>query len=227
MAGRFRAVLAKRPGLIVSLPRNDLTLARSAWEHGADALKVHLNVTHAAAGTGFGTWDTERPALTPIFEASPIPVGVMIGAERVAAQSEVQELIGLGMDFVDLYAHRAPDWLSGITADRMLAVDPTYDDAAVRAVAARGATLLEAAIVPHEQYGQPFAAVELDRYRALGNLTGLPVVVPTQRALTPDDARRLVREAGVAALMIGVIVAGDTAASIGAATARFRTALDG
>lgn len=226
MAGRFRAVLAQRPGLIVSLPRNDLTLARAAWEHGADALKVHLNVTHAAAGTGFGAWNDERPALTPIFEGSPVPVGVMIGAGQVAAPAEVEELIGLGMDFVDLYAHHAPDWLPGIAADRMLAVDPTYNDAAVRAVAARGATLLEAAIVSHEQYGQPFAAAELPRYRALGELTGLPIVVPTQRALTPGDARRLVREAGVAALMIGIIVAGDTAVSIGAATARFRAALD-
>jgi len=226
MGGRFRARLAPGPGLIVSLPRNDLALAEAAWDNGADALKVHLNVRHAAAGTAFGTWPQEQPALTPIFENSPIPVGVMIGAERVATEAEVQELTGLGMDFVDLYAHHAPDWLAGIAADRMLAVDDSYDDEAVRAVVPRGATLLEAAIVPHDQYGKPFAAAELDRYGVLGELTGLPVIVPTQRALTPDDALRLVHEAGAAALMIGIIVTGDTAASLGGATARFRAALD-
>ena len=226
MAGRLRAALAQHPGLIVSLPRNDIHLARAAWEHGADALKVHLNVAHAAAGTRFGPWEVERPALTPIFEESPIPVGVMVGAEQMITPTDAEGLLVLGMDFMDAYAHHLPDWVATLAADRMMAVDASYDSDRVRALTARGADLLEAAIVPHEQYGQPFAPDEVARYRALHTVSGLPVVVPTQRALNPDNAHRLVTEAQVAAVMVGIIVTGDTPESIAAATARFRAALD-
>ena len=35
--------------LIVSLPVNDMELARLAWENGADFIKVHTNVFHNAS----------------------------------------------------------------------------------------------------------------------------------------------------------------------------------
>ena len=38
-----------RFSLIVSLPKNDYNLAKAAWESGADAIKVHINVKHNAS----------------------------------------------------------------------------------------------------------------------------------------------------------------------------------
>ena len=38
--------------LVVSLPSNDLELAKAALEGGADAVKVHCNVWHRASEIG-------------------------------------------------------------------------------------------------------------------------------------------------------------------------------
>ena len=41
--------------VVVSLPANDLDLARAALDAGAQAIKVHCNVWHRASGHTFGT----------------------------------------------------------------------------------------------------------------------------------------------------------------------------
>ena len=49
--------------LIMSLPKNDPALCRAAFEAGADAVKVHINVEHRASGSRFGrlcTTENER-----------------------------------------------------------------------------------------------------------------------------------------------------------------------
>jgi hypothetical protein len=46
---KIQQLLATKPmTLVVSLPENDYDLARLAWENGADAIKVHINVFHNA-----------------------------------------------------------------------------------------------------------------------------------------------------------------------------------
>ena len=52
--GRLLSLLRQRPALAVSLPLNDIALAKAAEEAGADALKIHINVHHDASGTHFG-----------------------------------------------------------------------------------------------------------------------------------------------------------------------------
>jgi hypothetical protein len=47
----------KKMVLIASLPKNDPALAKAAAAGGADMLKIHLNVEHAASGTKFGSFD--------------------------------------------------------------------------------------------------------------------------------------------------------------------------
>ena len=42
--------------LVVSLPSNDLELAKAALEGGAQAVKVHCNVWHRASGHTFGSY---------------------------------------------------------------------------------------------------------------------------------------------------------------------------
>ena len=42
--------------LIVSLPSNDPAMAQAATGAGADAVKLHMNVTHDASGTRFGSF---------------------------------------------------------------------------------------------------------------------------------------------------------------------------
>ena len=49
--------------LIMSLPCNEPALCRAAFESGADAVKVHINVDHRAGGTHFGRLAEDAGAL--------------------------------------------------------------------------------------------------------------------------------------------------------------------
>lgn len=219
--------LREAAGLLVSLPRNDPALARAAAEAGADALKVHINVHHDASGTHFGSFDGERPALEAILGAVGIPVGLMVGAEMVATPQEVERAREMGFDFVDAFAHHMPAWILGVKdLARMAAIDAGYDSEAIAGLEAAGANLIEAAIIPHEGYGRPLSLGDLAAYRRVRRATGLPIVVPTQRRITPDDLPALVQQMGVQAVMIGAIVTGNEAAGIAEATSAFRRALD-
>ena len=49
--------------LVVSLPSNNLEMAKAALEGGAQAVKVHCNVWHRASGHTFGTYAENREFL--------------------------------------------------------------------------------------------------------------------------------------------------------------------
>jgi hypothetical protein len=61
-------------------------------------------------------------------------------------------------------------------------------------------------------------------YRQIRAATDLPIIVPSQRAIMPDDVHALM-DTGINALMIGVIVTGREAESVRAATERFKAVL--
>lgn len=222
--------------LIVSLPKNDIDMARAAAEAGASAIKIHMNVRHDASGTGFGTFAEEEDAVRAIITAMDIPVGLMPGADP-AALPEMEELWSLakaGLDFIDIYAHHMPLWF----IDLPLRLIPAFSDLTGYSEQYRAAAhlysssqapnriwMIEASITPKDEYGQPFTYLDFSRLRALQGDIGLPLLVPTQKAITPDDATRLA-DAGIGALMIGAIVTGDSTELIADATARYRHALD-
>ena len=108
MPGLYEHLEKSAMGLIVSLPRNDAELARAAAEGGADALKVHLNVRHAASGTLFGSFDEEKDRIAAVLEAAGVPVGVMPGAEEVATPEQMCALRDMGVQFYDIYFHHMP-----------------------------------------------------------------------------------------------------------------------
>jgi hypothetical protein len=224
---RLLHLLRRRPGLLVSLPRNDPELARAAAGAGADALKVHINVHHDASGTHFGSFAEERSSLRAILAAVEIPVGLMVGAETVAGQEEVEQARRMGFDFLDAFAHQMPAWMLAVAGmAKMSAIDASYDTECIAALAVAGADMVEAAIIPHEGYGQPLTVADLAAYQRVRAATDLPIVVPTQRRITPDDLPVLIHKTGAGAVMIGAIVTGNDAAGIGDTTAAFRRALD-
>jgi hypothetical protein len=59
----------------------------------------------------------------------------------------------------------------------------------------------------------------------LRRLTDLPLVVPTQHAITPEDVPALHR-LGVDGLLIGAVVTGTDATGVATATSGFRSAID-
>jgi hypothetical protein len=227
-SSRLVDLMASRPALIVSLPRNDAELAKAAAAGGADALKVHINVHHDASGTHFGTLAEERRALEEIVSGVSIPIGIVPGAATMASREDLESLREMGLDFFDAFAHHMPAWmLSFVGMGRVAAIDGSYDPKDLPALEAAGAQAFEAAIVAHSEYGTPVTVRDIARYRQICAATSKPVIVPSQRKIESSDVPALVQKAGVRAVMIGAIVTGGDAVSIERATAVFRAALDG
>ena len=225
MTGRCLALIRERPRLIVSLPQNEPELALAAMDGGADALKVHLNVTHEASGTRFGTLDEERDRLEAIL-AIGLPVGIVPGVTgSLPSRSEMDKLARMGVDFFDLYDHDMPAWMTNFESmTRTIAASDRTPLSAIAQLERLGFEMLEGAIIPHEGYGLPLSVADLMNYQRLRTATNLPIIVPTQRAIEPDDLPSLLR-IGIDALMIGAIVTGRTPDSLRRATSEFAEAL--
>lgn len=216
-----------RPALIASLPRNDPALAEAAVAGGADAIKTHIHVKHRASGTGFGSLAEERASLAAIRRAAPkLPVGVCIGDDNsLASRDELREIADLGLDFLDIYAHHHPVWMLEATrlewmgalgadyvADEWSAVSDSYD-------------VIEAAVLPHERYGSALTVRDLARYGRIAEEIDVPLVIPTQLAILPEEVPPLIA-LGVRGLMIGAIVTGKEPAGYEQACRDFRAVLD-
>jgi len=220
-------LLTTGPTLIMSLPANDPELARAAARGGADVLKIHIRVHHDASGTHFGTLAEERERIAAILAAFQGPVGIVAGAADPATPEEMTELKRMGIDFFDLYLSYMPAWmwqLEGMA--KAVALEPTYSVHQALALKALGADLIEAAIVPHDGYGKPLTMADLAAYRDLRDTIDLPIIVPTQRAIRPEEATLITRECGIEGLMIGAIVTGKTPESIEKAVRRFKKAME-
>jgi len=210
--------------LLVSLPRNEMALAAAALRGGARGLKVHLNVHHAASGTQFGTFEEEREVLAQIAElakAHDASVGVVPGGAPFASENEFTELAEIGIDYFDAYAADAPAWtLTQNHLDKMLAAHHGASMEFVKSLQALGMQLCEASILPHEQYGQPLRVLDVAAYQQICGALETPVIVPTQKKIRPSEVK-ILRNAGIRALLIGAVVTGDQPDSIEKATAEF------
>jgi hypothetical protein len=216
--------------LIVSLPRNDAELARAAAEAGADAIKVHLNVTHEASHTRFGSFDEERAALESILYVVECPVGVMPGADVVATKAEMDALAEIGVTFLDMYVKHMPPWMLEMPKwKKIAAFDASWSaemfpllTAATVGIVGYAIDRVEASIFPPSDIGKPFTVADLMKVIAFTRACNQPVVLPTQKFIAPDDVGRLKRHREIADLMIGAVVTGDTPNSIHAATEEYK-----
>ncbi len=198
--------------IIVSLARHDLDLAKAALDGGAYALKTHLNAYHRATGTTFGSFAEERPFFEALSQLG-CPLLVMAGQETVPSAEEMDALADLGFEGFNVYVdHMQPHLLtSRLRPMPALSATSTPDD--IKQIAALPGCVVEASIMPFERYRTAMTEADLERYAAVVDAVDVPVIVPSQLALTPRDAIRL-REAGIAAPLLGAIVTGDTPRSM-------------
>ncbi len=228
--GRTDAMLRSRFGLLVSLPRNDAEMGRAALEAGADGLKVHINLEHFASGLSTGSLDEEADALREIV-ALGAPVGIVPGAgEKIATREEMLRLAEIGIDFFDLYAQDMPAWMLALDdcpMSVMVAFSATHRPwALVENVGGRSRPdMIEASIIAHDDYGTQLTAADVSEYAEIARRASQPVVVPTQKAIRPDEVGVLV-DAGTAGVLIGAIVTGSEAGTMAHATEQFRRAID-
>ena len=161
----------------------------------------------------------------------------MPGADPLNLPS-VDEFISLaknGLSFLDIYAKHMPLWFIDLPLDIIIALDeftgfveePYYlthfgwppETNKMRF------KMCEASVFAAEDYGRPFTFLDYRFLRILQEYVDLPLLVPTQKAISPEDAIWLKRT-GTGGLMIGAVVTGDTADSIAGATEKYRKAID-
>ena len=214
-----------RPCLIVSIPGNHVDMAKAAEAAGADAVKVHINVTHHASGITFGQLEQERPALEKILAAVKIPVGLVPGEDIGISAETVQAISQMGFTFVDGYAHTLPAWVRGGAMDYWAAINPTYTSVEIQHLASLPwVDVIEAAVIPSEAYGQFLPVRDLAHYHEIARLLTKPFVVPSQRKLRVEDVPSLLT-VGAKNLMIGAVVTGMEVSGIEKMTREFRQAL--
>ncbi|WP_116059230.1 hypothetical protein [Cohnella phaseoli] len=227
MAGLQNSLQARKLTLVVSLPANDAKLARAALEEGADGLKVHMNVGHRASGNRFGSLDEYENTFREIRSLFEGPLGIVpAGGAEEAKPEEIGRLSPLGFDFYSIYAHHLPSFMLHETGlDRTFAVNEFSDLALLSSASRYGFTAVEASIVPGDEYGTPLTFADVLKYRSVVERAGIPVLLPSQRKLVPDDVRVL-GDTGIKAIMLGAIVVGKTEETMRRAVADFRAAID-
>lgn len=201
------------PTVFVSLAENDPELAEAAVDAGADGLKVHLNVSHRASGNEFGDVDDEVEAIQAIGELD-VPLGVVPGQDLRTVRETVPKLDELPVDFVDAYAHHHPAEIRSLT-DRNVWTAPSedYDRAELLALDSPDVDALELALQPKSRYGDPTSMRDIARYVDFADEINVPVVIPSQLALTPTDAV-ILTDRGVTNFLLGAVVTGDTPTSV-------------
>ena len=215
----------KKMTLIMSLPRNDARLCEAAFRAGADVVKVHMNVHHHASGTLFGSLDEERPVFEAMLDARKGPMGVVPGAKLEDVLKDAPRAAALPFSFFSVYAHHIPASLTTGSTPLMAACDYSYSLEEAVQLEKNGASVLEASVVPGAEYASPLSMRDLLHYSALAHASSLPVVVPTQRKILPQDVPALLR-AGVKGLMIGAVVTGHDEDGILRAIRAFKRAIE-
>lgn len=215
--------LSHRGLLVVSLPRNDVSLARAAASAGADLLKVHVNVHHRASGTRFGSLDEEEEHLNDVLGVG-LPTGLVPGEEAMVTPDQIPRLRRFA--FLDAYVTRLPLFLYDVGVQVIPAIPHAYPPDALGALAALPGDWLEASLVAPEGYGLDPVADDLVALSRLGQISRRHLIVPTQRRIRPEDLERYFAIPQVWAIMIGAVVTGRTARGIGRTTEAFRRALD-
>lgn len=207
--------------LMVSLPKNDPEMALLAESNGAMAIKIHLNVRHPASKTHFGSFLEERAAIKKILKSVKVPVGVVPGGEIFASQKELVELMEMGVDFYDAFARHFPAPLLKMPGvGKMLALGEEYTLPIVEQMHHVGAQVIEATIFNPKVYGNILSARDIASYRQITTHTPLPVLVPTQKNIQPEELS-LLKSAGCKGIVIGAIVTGNSKKGFAHAVNRF------
>jgi len=225
---KFLQTLKSKPfSLIVSLPRNDIDMAKAAWEGGADAIKVHINIEHRASGTYFGPFEEEKETIQTILDEVDIPVGIVPGSAKVASKEEILSLANMGIDFFDIYIENIPSYMLELPTSlgKMYATSCHFDLKLLPLLNNWEIEMLEASIMSPEDYGRDLRLSDLLLYQWLSRNSKCPVIVPTQLAIKPAEIPFLYR-AEVKSIMIGAIVTGKEAGDIYEATMNFKKIID-
>jgi hypothetical protein len=200
------AMIAGQLPVLVSLGRHDLDLAKAAVEAGVFGLKFHLNAYHRASGTTFGSFAEERPFIEELAKLGK-PMLVMSGQETQPSLDELEALADYGVEGWNIYLKHVQRHMLQSLLKPILALDAESGEADIDAIRAIPGAMVEASIGRFAEYGQPLNDADLARFAEIVTMSGRPVIAPSQKRFTAEDALRL-KAAGIGAILLGVVVTG-------------------
>ncbi|MDY4604233.1 hypothetical protein [Clostridium tertium] len=218
----------KEISLIVSLPENNVELAKAALLAGADVLKIHINVEHRASKTRFGSLTEELEVIKKIVSLCneyDKPIGIVAGGHDKIPMKEIEGIMTEGFSFISLYDKHMNPLIFNKDIYRMVAIDNNYKLEYVKAYDELPIDVLECSIMDPETYGDELTVREILQYQSIRSTTSKPMVIPTQRNITPEQVL-ILQEMGINAIMIGAIVTGKTKDSIYESTLKYRNMID-
>lgn len=212
--------------IIVSLPENKLELAEAAINANVDGLKFHINVNHRASGNIFYGIEEYKEFFKSIREKFDGPIGIVIGDEiNQVNKVDLSELKKVGFDYYSLYAkHISSKLLLQNELSKTVAVDHEFDPLHASVLNKLDLSAIEISVVKGEDYGTPLHLEDISLYMNYRKNTDLPLIVPSQKLLVPNDLIVL-REIGMNAVMLGSVTVGETKESIYQTISEFKTSL--
>lgn len=212
--------------LVVSCPFNDYEFVKAAWENGADAVKIHLNVDHHASGNHFGGVAEQIDFINLILDESPVPVGVVLGGSPSSVREDFANVLKQRFDYLSVYLHDATsDVLAQNQITKMFACNNTYSIDEIKTFEALGTEILEVSIMASETYGEPLNARDLLKYKMVNEAVSIPTLLPTQKKVTVDDLQAI-KDVGFNGIMVGAVVTGKELTSYIEAIKSFRSAIN-
>lgn len=212
--------------LVVSCPKNDFDYVKAAWEEGADAVKIHLNVHHHASGNTFYCLQDELEFVKRVLQESPIPVGVVVGGSPETVRSDFPNVLEQEFDFLSLYLHDAVyEVINQNKITKMFACNYTYTPDEIKQFEQAGAEILEVSCIHPDDYGKPLTMRDIIKYRQINDAVSLPTLIPTQKKVLPEEVK-LLHEAGFHAIMIGAVVTTEDFETYKKVIRDFREAID-
>ena len=219
-------LMSNKLSLIVSLPNNDIEMAKAAIAGGADAIKVHINVNHRASGNIFGSLEENRTFFETLANEFSGPLGIVPGGSlENIHESELKELETMGFNYFSVYMKHMPSFMLDLNMEKTVAGDAEYSLNTVSSLNGTRINAFEASIIPGEEYGTPLNFQDLLKYKSIVDVLDIPVIVPSQRKIVPRDVPHLA-DIGIKAVMIGAVVTGKDPITIERTTKEIRKAMD-
>ncbi|UFT98839.1 hypothetical protein KO561_16825 [Radiobacillus kanasensis] len=213
--------------IIVSLPDNRWDLAEAAINAGADGLKFHINVDHHASGNHFKSLDDYTELFKKVREEFAGPMGIVIGdVIDEVDQISTNKLKQIGFDYFSLYAKDIPSkMVLQNDIEKTVAIDHSYAPSDIRNVEEFGIEAIELSIVNKANYGERLNFADMLAYKNYRNDTRLPLIVPSQKRLVPDDLT-ILNQIGINAVMLGAVTVGSTTESIYSTVSEFHNYIE-
>lgn len=201
--------------IVVSLPKNDIDMAKAAISAGADAIKMHINVEHRASGNTFYDTDYYKDVFLEVRELYEGPLGIVLGDNiNNINKVDLKRLKEIGFTYFSVYEKDiTSNLLLQNDLEKTVAVNNEFNINHVNVLNQFDMSVIELSIVDPQKYGQPLSLEDLTLYAEFRKKTNLPLMIPSQKKMVPEDLD-IIHALGIESVMLGAMTVGTTVDSI-------------